>query len=324
MSPQLVPSSPDSDGLLSTYSGLPPSSTPPPTCPLPLLRAVDERPMAYLLVIPLRQFFARFLTLPSSRDLAFSNSLRLGICFTPLKEKFVRNGDLSGRVVHPWFVYYMNVMGVHLHQETRHQWLELKTQGMLTQILLRIVLEMQETQPPTTMLHAFYFMAMACTYTHTVVPGQRYLGRCQDMIEKEGFRLVDPTWIDASLQGSSSAVDRPSPYTEEKHELVSILLNLMYLQCIHRMIYSECDGMFAELEAQLPEFEVRRLLRDHVPWDALLNYHFTAGLSGGFRTLFDYAQNSHRSFGPGRVPAYQSAHETRFVHLPRKYRCYRC
>lgn len=217
--------------------------------------------MVFLLVIPLRQLFARFLTLPSSRDLAFSNSLRLGICFTSLKEKFIRDGDLSGRVVHPWFVYYMSVMGVHLHQEIRHQWVDLKTQGMLTQALLRMVVKMQEThQPPLLMFHIFSLMATACTYTHTLVPARRYLERCHEMILKEDFRLVE-TWIDASVRRAPSAVDRPTEYTEDKHELVSILLNLMYLQCIHCLIYDECHGMFADLESQLPDFEVRRLPR---------------------------------------------------------------
>jgi len=78
------------------------------------------------------------------------------------------------------------------------------------------------------------------------------------MITKEGFSLVDPTWIDASSRGSPPTVadDRPSEYTEEKHELVSILVNLLYLQCMHCILYNKCHGMFAGLEAQLPDFEV--------------------------------------------------------------------
>ena len=257
MSPQqqYVPSSPDSDGILSISSGAPPST---PPCSLPVLRAFDERQMSYLLVIPLRQSLARLLTLPSSRELAFSNALRLGLCFTSLKERFIRSGDMSGRVVHPWFVWYMTVMGVHLHQEWRHQWRDLEIQGTITQKLLAMVLKMQETQPPFIVFQVYSLMATACTYTHTVVPGQRYLERCQEMIEKHGFRLVDPTWIDASLRGSPSTVDRPSEYTEEKHELVSVLLNIMYLQCINCLLYDECHGWFTDLEAQLPEFEVCR------------------------------------------------------------------
>jgi len=159
----------------------------------------------------------------------------------------------------------MGVMGVHLHQEWHHQWRELKIQGTITQTLLAMVLDMQETQSPFIMLQVFSLMATACTYTHTIVPGQRYLERCQEMVEKHGFRLVDPTWVDASMRGSPSIVDRPSEYTEEKHELVSVLLNIMYLQCINSMLYDECHGWLADLEAQLPEFEVGRLPPDHVP-----------------------------------------------------------
>ena len=152
----------------------------------------------------------------------------------------------------------MAVMGVHLYQESRHQWEQLRTQGALAQILLKMVLTMQETGPPFDLFQAFYCMALSCTYTHTLVPARRYLERCQEMIRTEGFRLADPTWVDASSRGSPSTVidDRPPEYTDEKHELVSVLVNLMYLQCMHCMLYNECHGMYADLEAQLPDFAV--------------------------------------------------------------------
>ena len=251
--------------MLSVSSGALPSSTSP--CPQEVLRAVDERLMSYLLVIPLRQSLARFLTLPSSRDLAFSNALRLGICFTPLKERFIRDGDMTGRFVHPWFVWFMNVMGIHLHQERRHMWLELKIQSKITQLILAMVVKMRESNPPPLlMLHVYSYMALACTYTHTIVPGRRYLQRSHEMVEEHGFGLVGPTWIDASSRRSPSTFDRPPEYTEEKHEMVSILLHLMYLQCIHCLLYKKCHGLFANLEAQLPDFEVGRPPRDHFPW----------------------------------------------------------
>lgn len=162
----------------------------------------------------------------------------------------------------------MAVMGVHLHQERRHQWGQLSIQGSLTQILLRMVLGMVETELPYTVLQAFYLMAMACTYTHTLVPGRRYLEKCQQLIRVYRLTLGDPNWIDASSRQSPPAVinDRPSEYTDEKHEEVSILVNLMYLQCIHCILYDECHGLFADVEAQLPDFQVCcRLLCDCVP-----------------------------------------------------------
>ncbi|KAF9651446.1 hypothetical protein BDM02DRAFT_3267070 [Thelephora ganbajun] len=235
----VIPSPPDSDGVGSTSPSVLSSSIPSSPHPLPLLRAVDERQMCYF------------------RSLAFSNALRLGICFTPLKERFIREGDLSGHIVHPWFTWFMAVMGVHLHQESRHQWEQLKIQGTLTQILLKMVLKMQETDPPFNVLQVFYLMAMSCTYTHTLVPARRYLKKCKDMIRMGGFRLAEPTWIDASSRASPPTAiidDRPPEYTEEKHELVSILVNLMYLQCMHCMLYDECHDMFVDLEVQLPDF----------------------------------------------------------------------
>ena len=240
-------------------------STPPPPQPLPLLRAVDERQWGYLSVVLLRHFPFLSLTLLSSRTLAFSNGLRLGICFTKLKERFIREGDLTGRVVHPWFTWFMAVMGVHLHQESRHEWQQLKTQRQLTQVLLTMIIDMKDTAPRFDLLHAWYFMAMSCTYTHTLVPGRRYLMRCEELVKSEDMRLVEPTWIDASTRRSPSVAhvhDHPPEYTEKKHELVSVLANLMYLQCMHCLLYGRCHGMFADLEAQLPDFAVRPL---HIP-----------------------------------------------------------
>ncbi|KAF9792197.1 hypothetical protein BJ322DRAFT_20130 [Thelephora terrestris] len=231
----LVPSSSDSEDVCSLSLSSP--STPPPLRPLPLLRAVDE----------LRYF----------RTLAFSNALRLGICFTKLKERFILEGDLTGHVVHPWFIWFMAVMGVHLHQEIRHEWQQLGIQRHLTQVLLTMVVGMKDTGPRFDLLQAWYFMAMSCTYTHTLVPAQRYLLRCQELIKSEDMRLVEPNWIDASTRASPSdapAHDCPPEYTEKKHELVSVLVNLMYLQCMHCLLYGECHGMFADLEAQLPDF----------------------------------------------------------------------
>lgn len=151
-------------------------------------------------------------------------------------------------------------MGVHLHQESRHQWGELRLHATIAQTLLKMVLGMQATASPSDVLLAFYCMAMSCTYTHTLVPARRYLVRCQELIRSGGFGLVDQTWIDASSRTSKSAaiVDCPPAYTEEKHEMVACLLNLMYQQCMHCMMYDECHGLYADLEAQLPEFAVRR------------------------------------------------------------------
>lgn len=104
--PQIhLSSSSDSDFMCSVSPSAP--STPPSPQPLPLLRAVDERQWGYF------------------RNLALSNSLRLGMCFTRLKERFIREGDLTGRVVHPWFSWFTAVMGVHLYQESRHEWQQL-------------------------------------------------------------------------------------------------------------------------------------------------------------------------------------------------------
>lgn len=182
----------------------------------------------------------------------------------------------------------MAVMGVHLHQEGRHEWQQLAIQRMLTQVLLGMIVRMRENDPPFEVLQAWYLMAMSCTYTHTIVPGARYLMRCQELVTLEDLRLVEPTWIDASTRASPPAAvadDRLPEYTEKKHEVVSVLVNLMYLQCMNCLLYDVCHGMFAELEAQLPEFAVRSLwLR---PWGTVyLNSGFSAGLSRGFRPIF--------------------------------------
>ena len=253
-----IPSPPGTECVVSTCPSPVSSSTPSSPHPMPLLRAVDERQMVYLLVVSLRHSSVLFLTPPSSRSLAFSNSLRLGICFTPLKEKFIRDGDLSGRVVSPWLVWFMAVMGVHLHQESRRQWAQLHIQTTLAKDLLNMISKMQDVRPPFEVFQIFYLMSMSCTYTNTLVPARRYLRRCQDMIRTQGYGL-DPNWIDASSRASPCPIidNRPSEYTEEKHEMVSILVNLMYLQCMHCMLYDKCHGLFADLEAQLLDFAVR-------------------------------------------------------------------
>ena len=204
--------------------------------------------------------------MPSSRSLAFSNSLRLGICFAHLKEKIIRQGDLTSRVGHPWFIWFMAMTGVHLHQESRHDWRELRIQRMLTQMLFFMLLEMRATGPPFDIFQAWYLMAMSSTYSHTTIPAQRYLLRCQELIKSEDFRLVEPTEVEASTRPPPfTAVigDRPPEYNDEKHELVSLLVNLIYLQCIHCLLYDACHGMYADLEAQLPDFAVRFLRLHH-------------------------------------------------------------
>ena len=156
----------------------------------------------------------------------------------------------------------MAVMGVHLHQESRHEWQELRIQRTITQMLLRMLLKMRETGPSFDIFQAWYLMAMFYTYTHTIIPAQRYLLRCKELIESEGFRFVEPTGADVSTRSSPSATaidDRQPEYNDKKHELVSVLVNLIYLQCIHCMLYDACHGMYADLEAQLPDFAVRFL-----------------------------------------------------------------
>lgn len=154
----------------------------------------------------------------------------------------------------------MALIGVHLQQESRHEWGELRIQRMLTQMLLSMVLKMRQTGPPFDILQAWYLMATFSTYTHTTVPAQRYLLRCQELIRSEDFSLVEPAGVDASTRSSPSAIavdDRLPEYNDKKHELVSMLVNLMYLQCVHCLLYDACHGMYADIEAQLPDFAVR-------------------------------------------------------------------
>lgn len=68
MSPQqvLIPSSPDSDGVCSMSPSPFPPSTPSSPPSLPLLRALDERQLSYLLVISLRHLFASSLPCPQA------------------------------------------------------------------------------------------------------------------------------------------------------------------------------------------------------------------------------------------------------------------
>lgn len=67
-----------------------------------------------------------------------------------------------------------------------------------------------------------------------------------------------------------------------------------------------------------PSYQILRcVLYIYLPQNAALKCRFPAGLSGNFRSFFDGAQNSHRSFGSGRVSASRFAQDTRLV-LPRK------
>lgn len=272
--------------------------------------------MGLLVSHSLTSSFSLSLTLPLSRSLALSNSLRLGICFTHLKERFVRQGDLTGQVVHPWFIWFMAVTGVHLHQESRHEWRELRIQRMLTQMLLCMLLKMKESGPPFDTFQAWYLMAMFSTYTHTIVPAQRYLLRCQELITFEDFRLVEPTGVDASTRSSPSSTtaadDRPPEYNDKKHEQVSVLVNLIYLQCIHCLLYDACHGMYADLEAQLPDFEVR-LSNSHIPQSPFADHRLSAGPSGGFRSLLVRSQSPHHAFGSGHVSTSQAVGTRRFL-----------
>ncbi|KAF9785874.1 hypothetical protein BJ322DRAFT_1056718 [Thelephora terrestris] len=201
------------------------------------------------------------------RILALSHRLQLGIPLTFAKQHAIALGDVSGTIIHRFFIYFMTVYGCHLDQERRRNFDFVHVQALLTQLCLEIVLTIVEAEDPFTFLQAYYVMANSCFYTYTYAPAKRYLKKAVDVAKRNGIRLVDRSFSDSSDSPNHNVImDPPPEYLESVQERVATLVQLIFTPLQHHLMTGEDIPLSSYLESQF---------RDELPyayprmWDEL-------------------------------------------------------
>jgi hypothetical protein len=181
----------------------------------------------------------------SSRLIFLSYRFEIGFQFTKAKEQAIIGGDLSNTVIHPFFIYFAQLLGSNLYQELKGEYCFLYTMCIYLQQTRDAMVSMREEDDPLSYAQARHFMALLCMYNHNVALGRQYFATILQTVQRYDIRFV-------SRYEYSTLRERPSsdPVSEEFAERTVFLSQIIYFQLHCILITGEADDLCRDLRRQ--------------------------------------------------------------------------
>jgi hypothetical protein len=152
--------------------------------------------------------------------LFFTHRIQFGLYFSPAKQQAIILGDISGTVVHPFFIHFAQLGGCHFYQERRGEFFLLHLQAMYLDMVWDSFKDMAAGDDSFDAAQACQLMALAYLYSQHVSLGRKFF--------RQSIALFRTHWIDFSVL--------PLPdLTESLRERIAFLAGA---------IYSEIDCIF--------------------------------------------------------------------------------
>lgn len=170
------------------------------------------------------------MTMHCSRVLFISRRLTYGIFMTPAKESALLMGDLSGTIIHPFFVHLAHLAGCVFYQERR-----LGRYGLLSilaghfQLTLAALATMKEEDDPLALARAYWAMTIAHVFPSSVSAAQRYLFKSMEVIRRNNLRFIRCA-ADNGSQLDSIVSPVVEEFSEEVHERVAYLADMLHVE----------------------------------------------------------------------------------------------
>lgn len=177
----------------------------------------------------------------NSRQLFITHRDAVSFRFTTPARKAILQGDLSGKAIHPFFVHYGAMAGSNLYQEYHRDYSLMHILEQHLESACREMARMKEETNPLAFAQAHHLMSLACSYNQNVTLAERFLEKAIDIVQRNDIRFVP------NKKG-------PLPgLTEEVHERVSFLCELIYSEIQMRIMTGKVGEFCVQLHKQFRE-----------------------------------------------------------------------
>lgn len=146
------------------------------------------------------------------------------------------NGDLSGSVVHPFFIHFANLAGCHIYQQHQRKFSLLATEAIHLRLTLAELEKMEENDDPIAFATAYTLMAIASFLTRMYSAGLGYMEMAVMTLKSHG---VDLCSVNTALDSTS-----------RNHQKSVLLLTLLYTETLLQMVFGCGQGLTSEIEHQ--------------------------------------------------------------------------
>lgn len=207
-----------------------------------------------------------------------------GIYLPFAKLQALINGDLSGAIIHPFFIHLANLAGAHFWQERAGGYCLLHLQAGYLQSTLDSFATMEEDTDPLSIAQACWSMMML--YGMVQRPkALRQLKRCMEILQRNNIRFV-PLPSDHEDPNIPSPCSPPE-FTEYVHERAAFLAQIVYAEAFLYLIgqsddenshlstrvgsyleYCKTEFLYSEVysvDGKLEEMSLTEQFRYHLP-----------------------------------------------------------
>jgi hypothetical protein len=162
-----------------------------------------------------------------SRIIFLSQRFANGVYLPTTKQQALILGNLSNTTIHSFFVHFAHLVGCHMYQEFQGRFSLLYIQAIHLRLALEALATMVEEDDPFSLARAYHYMAMAYAYTRNVRYSKHCLRKSVDIIQRRKIRCVAIT-VGDSTQREPDVLPPVPPFTEEVHERVAFLAQMLY------------------------------------------------------------------------------------------------
>jgi hypothetical protein len=181
----------------------------------------------------------------NSRLVSLMHRLQFGIYFAFEKQNAILLGDMSGIVVHPFFIHFAHLHGCHLYQERQRKFSLLHIEEKYSRLASASLQSMNEEEDPFSTALASHYMSMLCLYSHAAQPGKYLHEKAVEIINKHDIRFVPRTVT------AGTALDVVEcKILEEMHERAAHLSQIIFTEVNYNFVARETLDMCSDLEKQ--------------------------------------------------------------------------
>lgn len=181
------------------------------------------------------------LTVSSSRLSVICRLGKLGLRFTPEKQQALLDGDISGAIIHPFFIRATHPLGMHFCEGINHSPAMVTLYAQYVQRSLELLIEVIKEISPNPDWELQAQVALWVTSgsiimrLHHVTP--TYIKKACEAVNLGGLRFV-PSY------------GRPPPFSDALHEKLSVLSQIIYFD---NFWFLACGGPQPTLTAKIEE-----------------------------------------------------------------------
>jgi len=159
---------------------------------------------------------------------------KMGIYFTPVKQGALANGDVSNAVLHPFFVYKVQALGMHYSVILEHSPPMVLLQARYVQKFWEELANIQQGNNLGLKVQSMFFLTSGCILVRLIQVAHLYLWKTCKMLDGGDMRFI-PKY------------GHPPEFSDEVHEKSTVLSQIIWME----------NYMFLTLGGERPKLTTR-------------------------------------------------------------------